>query len=334
MTNARTARKWIADAVGAAKVPAHFAAISTAREKVADFGIGPERMFGFWDWVGGRYSVWSAVGLSLMIGIGPANFRAFLDGGRAMDDHFRTAPFAQNMPVILAMLGIWERNIMGFPVRAVIPYDQRLARLPAYLQQLDMESNGKRVRTIGNAVRGHTGPVIFGEPGTNAQHAFFQLFHQGTDPIPVDFLVAATSDVGFDEHQALLLANCLAQSEALMRGKTIGEAREELKAEGMTARAADKLAPHKVFPGNRPSNTLLYRKLDPFTLGRIIALYERKVFVQGVIWGINSFDQWGVELGKQLARDLLRPVQGFGDEDVRDSSTRGLVEAIQRFRRG
>ncbi|MCR4281638.1 MAG: glucose-6-phosphate isomerase, partial [Bauldia sp.] len=223
MTNALTARKWIASAVGESKVPEHFVAISTARERVADFGIGPERTFGFWDWVGGRTSIWSAVGLALMIAIGPERFRDFLAGGRTMDDHFRTAPLAQNMPAILAMIGVWYRNIMGFPAQAIIPYDQRLDRLPAYVQQLDMESNGKRVRTIGNAVRGPTGPVIFGEPGTNAQHAFFQLLHQGTDPIPVDFLVAATSDDGFDEHQQLLLANCLAQSEALMRGKTLAE---------------------------------------------------------------------------------------------------------------
>ena len=333
MTNARTARKWIAEALGEERVPAHFVAISTARQKVNDFGISPERMFGFWDWVGGRYSLWSAVGLSLMIAIGQENFRAFLAGGRAMDDHFKTTPCERNIPVILAMLGIWNRTIMGYPVQAVIPYDQRLARLPAYLQQLDMESNGKRVRTIGNAVRGHTGPIVFGEPGTNAQHAFFQLFHQGTDPIPVDFLVAANSDIGFDEHQALLLANCLAQSEALMRGKTLAEARDELIASGLTPRAADKLAPHKVCPGNRPSNTLLYRQLDPYTLGLIIALYEHKVFVQGLVWGINSFDQWGVELGKELAKALLRPVRGEGGAEGRDASTQGLIAAIQSFRR-
>ena len=334
MTNARTARKWIVEAVGETKVPAHFAAISSAGSQIADFGIGPERMFGFWDWVGGRYSIWSAVGLPLMIAIGPENFRHFLNGGRAMDDHFRTAPLGQNMPVVIAMLGVWYRNIMGFPVQAIVPYDQRLNRLPAYLQQLDMESNGKRVRSIGNAVRGATGPVIFGEPGTNSQHAFFQLLHQGTDPIPVDFLVAAVSDEGSDEHQQLLLANCLAQSEALMRGKTLAEVREELKATGMTARAIDKLAPHKVCPGNRPSNTILYRRLDPHTLGLIVALYEHKVFVQGLVWGINSFDQWGVEFGKDLARQLVRPVQGFDDEVVRDSSTAGLLSAIQSYRAG
>jgi glucose-6-phosphate isomerase len=249
-----------------------------------------------------------------------------------MDDHFRTAPLAQNMPVIMAMLGIWYRNVMAFPVQAVIPYDQRLDRLPAYLQQLDMESNGKRVRTIGNAVRGQTGPIVFGEPGTNSQHAFFQLLHQGTDPVPIDFLVGVLSDTGFDEHQQLLLANCLAQSEALMRGRTLVEVREELKAAGLTARAIDKLGPHKVFPGNRPSNTILYRRLDPHTLGLIVALYEHKVFVQGVVWGINSFDQFGVELGKDLARELLRPVQGFEGDAPHDSSTEGLLSVIRTTR--
>jgi glucose-6-phosphate isomerase len=251
-----------------------------------------------------------------------------------MDDHFRTAPTAANMPVIMAMIGIWYRNILGFPVHAVIPYDQRLDRLPAYLQQLDMESNGKRVRAIGNAVRGPTGPIVFGEPGTNAQHAFFQLLHQGTDTIPVDFLVAAVSDTGFDEHHQILLANCLAQSEALMRGKTLAEARDELKAAGLGPRAVDKLAPHKVCPGNRPSNTILYRQLDPHTLGMIIALYEHKVFVQGLVWGIDSFDQWGVELGKDMARALLGPIRGLDDAVQRDSSTDGLLAAIRSKRGG
>ena len=332
MTNAQSARRWIVAALGEAKVAAHFAAISTARAKVADFGIGPERMFGFWDWVGGRYSVWGAVGLSLMIAIGPNRFRDFLDGGRAMDDHFRTAPLAANMPVIMGVIGVWYRNIMGFPTQAVLPYDQRLARLPAYLQQLDMESNGKRVHLGGNTVRGSTGPIVFGEPGTNGQHAFYQLFHQGTDPVPADFLVAASSEVGEDDHHQLLLANCLAQSEALMRGKTLAEAREELKGSGLTARAIEKLAPHKVCPGNRPSNTILYSRLDPHTLGMIIALYEHKVFVQGVIWGINSFDQWGVELGKQLAVEVLPLLRKSDEANRRDASTEGLMNAIRMFK--
>ena len=332
MTNARSARRWIVAAIGEDKVPAHFAAISTAREKVADFGIGPERMFGFWDWVGGRYSVWSAIGLSVMIAIGPQRFREFLDGARAMDDHFRTSPLSANVPVILGLIGVWHRNVLGLPVQAILPYDQRLGRLPAYLQQLDMESNGKRVRTVGNQVRGHTGPIVFGEPGTNGQHAFYQLLHQGTDTIPSDFLVGALSDVGEDEHQSLLLANCLAQSEALMRGKTLAEAQAELKAQGLSARAIDKLAPHKVCPGNRPSNTILYRRLDPRTLGTIIALYEHKIFVEGVIWGINSFDQWGVELGKTLAIEVLPLLNRSDPEHPRDASTEGLMAAIRQLR--
>ena len=329
MTNAATARQWIATGVGTEKIPAHFAAISTAADKVAAFGIGPERMFGFWDWVGGRYSIWSAIGLSLMIAIGPERFREFLDGGRAMDDHFRTAPLAANMPVIMALIGIWYRNVMGFTNLAILPYDQRLERLPAYFQQLDMESNGKRVQTGGEHVRGATGPIVFGEPGTNGQHAFYQLLHQGTDPVPADFLMAAESDVGEDEHQSLLLANCLAQSEALMRGKTLSEVRNELKAQGLSPIAVENLAPHKVFPGNRPSNTILYRRLDPHTLGRIIALYEHKVFVQGVVWGIDSFDQWGVELGKQLATELLPMIHRPDPAHPRDSSTEGLLAAIR-----
>jgi len=332
MTNAQTARRWIVAGVGEAGVGAHFAAISTAREKVADFGIGPERMFGFWDWVGGRYSVWSAIGLSVIIAISPQRFREFLNGGRAMDDHFRTAPLSANMPVILGLIGVWHRNVLGFPVQAILPYDQRLARLPAYLQQLDMESNGKRVRTVGNQVRGQTGPIVFGEPGTNGQHAFYQLLHQGTDTVPADFLVGALSDVGEDEHQSLLLANCLAQSEALMRGKTLAEAQAELKAQGLSARAVDKLAPHKVCPGNRPSNTILYRRLDPYTLGLIVALYEHKIFVEGVIWGINSFDQWGVELGKTLAVELLPLLVRADPARPRDASTEGLMSAIRELR--
>ncbi len=335
MTNAATARRWIARAVGEDKVGAHFAAISTASERVAEFGISEERTFGFWNWVGGRYSVWSAIGLSLMIAIGPYEFRQFLDGGRTMDDHFRTAPLAANMPAILALIGVWHRNVMGYPVQAILPYDQRLERLPAYLQQLDMESNGKRVRTIGAAVMGATGPIVFGEPGTNGQHAFYQFLHQGTDVVPCDFLVGARTDVDNPDaqrHQTLLLANCLAQSEALMRGKTLAEVREELAANGMSMPDVNRLAPHKVFPGSRPSNTILYRRLDPHTLGMIIALYEHKVFVQGAIWGINSFDQWGVELGKTLAKELLPMIEGTESTKDRDASTAGLIAAIKMFR--
>lgn len=334
MTNAATARAWIVDRVGEEHVGAHFAAMSTAIDKAADFGISADRVFGFWDWVGGRYSIWSAIGLPLMIAIGPGGFRRFLAGGRAMDDHFRTEPLDRNLPVVLALIGIWYRNIWDFPAYAVLPYEQRLERLPAYLQQLDMESNGKRVRMTGGArVMGETGPLVFGEPGTNGQHAFYQLLHQGTDVIPCDFLVGAETDAREDGgHHALLLANCLAQSEALMRGRTIDEARAEMKAQGMAPHEIEKLAPHKVFPGNRPSNTLLYRRLDPETLGMIIALYEHKIFVQGVIWGINSFDQWGVELGKTLAMAILPMVEGEGSTANSDSSTAGLIDAIRLLR--
>ncbi|WP_421722970.1 glucose-6-phosphate isomerase [Bauldia sp.] len=334
MTNAATARAWVVDRVGEDAVGDHFAAMSTALDKVAAFGIAPDRVFGFWDWVGGRYSIWSAIGLPLMIAIGSANFTRFLAGGRAMDDHFRIEPLDRNLPVILALLGIWYRNIWDFPAYAVLPYEQRLERLPAYLQQLDMESNGKRVRMAGGAtVMGETGPLVFGEPGTNGQHAFYQLLHQGTDVIPCDFLVGALSDqVDDGGHQALLIANCFAQSEALMRGRTIAEAREEMTAQGMPAHEIEKLAPHKVFPGNRPSNTLLYRQLDPETLGKVIALYEHKIFVQGVIWGINSFDQWGVELGKTLAKAILPMVDGDVQPDRSDSSTAGLIEAARLLR--
>ena len=335
MTNAATARRWVVEALGEDKVEVHFAAISTASDKVAGFGIKPERVFGFWDWVGGRTSIWSAIGLAPMIAIGPYAFRQFLEGGRVMDDHFRTAPLASNMPVILAMLGIWYRNVLGFPIHAVLPYDQRLERLPAYLQQLDMESSGKRVHRRGAAVMGATGPIVFGEPGTSGQHAFYQLLHQGTDVVPCDFLVAARSGAEHtedDPHHMLLIANCLAQSEALMRGKTLAEVRDEMNAAGMAAAEINRLGPHKVFPGNRPSNTILYRRLDPHTLGRIIALYEHKVFVQGVVWGINSFDQWGVEFGKTLAKELLPMVDGTEPAGDRDASTAGLLSTIKLFR--
>ncbi len=332
MTNAATARRWIVDALGEAAVGAHFAAMSTALDKVAAFGIDVKRAFGFWDWVGGRYSVWSAIGLPVMIAIGAKDFRSFLAGGHAMDVHFRDTPLDRNLPVILGLVGIWNRNVLGFPAKAVLPYDQRLLRFAAYLQQLDMESNGKRVTLDGSAVTQQTGPLVWGEPGTNGQHAFYQLLHQGTDVIPADFLVAATPHEADDVHHHLLLANCFAQTEALMRGRTTDEARAELTAEGKAPAEVERLAPHKTFPGNRPSNTILYRLLDPFTLGRLIALYEHTVFVQGAIWGIDSFDQWGVELGKQLATQLLPMVEGKTSPDTRDASTAGLIRAVPRIR--
>ncbi len=328
MTNAATARRWIAGALGEAAVGSHFAALSTNLAKVAEFGIRQDRVFGFWDWVGGRYSVWSVIGLSVMVAIGAEGFGRFLAGGRAMDRHFRTTPFDRNLPAILALLGFWYRDVWGFPAKAVLPYDQRLERFAAFLQQLEMESNGKSVELDGAPVPRPTGALVWGEPGTNAQHAFFQSLHQGTDVIPCDFLVAAEAHEDLPEHHALLLANCLAQTEALMRGRTPAEAEAMLVKGGMAAAEAKRLAPHKTFPGNRPSNTLLYRRLDPFVMGQLVALYEHKVFVEGVLLGINSFDQWGVELGKEMATALLPKLRGEPVGEAASGSTAGLIAAI------
>jgi glucose-6-phosphate isomerase len=333
MTNAHSAREWIVKHLGETAVAKHFAAISTALDKVRAFGIGEERAFGFWDWVGGRYSVWSAIGLPLMIAVGPDNFGLFLDGAHAMDEHFRTAPLEQNLPITLGLIGVWHRNICSYATRAVIPYDQRLSRLPAYLQQLDMESNGKSVERDGTGAQTETGPVVWGEPGTNGQHAFFQLIHQGTGVIPVEFLIAAQShEPALAHHHDLLMANCLAQSEALMRGRTETEAKKQLLDQGKDEAEAERLAPHRVFTGNRPSITLSYRKLDPRTLGRIIALYEHRVFVEAAIWNINAFDQWGVELGKELATGLLPIVEGKSEASDRDGATQGLVAHLRGLR--
>ncbi|WP_373502861.1 glucose-6-phosphate isomerase [Aestuariivirga sp.] len=330
MTNARTARKWIAEKLGEKAVADHFAAISTAIDKVKAFGISEDRIFGFWDWVGGRYSIWSAIGLPLMIAIGPENFTKFLEGAHAMDRHFRESPVLENLPMLMGLLGVWHRNVAGHPSRAIIPYDQRLSRFPAYLQQLDMESNGKRVTTAGAAVKGPTGPIVWGEPGTNGQHAFFQLLHQGTDVIPVEFLIAAAPhETGMAEHHALLVANCLAQSQALMKGRTLKEAEAQLLVMGKSKAETKALAPHRVFTGNRPSLTLAYKKLDPFTLGRLIALYEHRVFVEAAIWGINAFDQWGVELGKELATGLQPVVEGKKGTEGLDASTAGLSDYLR-----
>ncbi|MEP9396748.1 glucose-6-phosphate isomerase [Mesorhizobium sp. KR2-14] len=333
MTNAETARDWVEKALGKDAVGQHFAAVSTALDKVAAFGIAPDRVFGFWDWVGGRYSLWSAIGLPIMIAIGPERFGEFLAGARDMDRHFETAPLLKNIPVVMGLIGYFHRVVCDYPARAVIPYDQRLARLPAYLQQLDMESNGKHVLLGGQKAVTATGPLVWGEPGTNGQHAFFQLLHQGTDIIPVEFLAAAEGHEAELRHQHdLLLANCLAQSEALMKGRTLEEARRQMLTRGMPLEEVDRIAPHRVFSGNRPSVTLLYRKLDPFTLGRLIALYEHRVFVEGTLFGINSFDQWGVELGKELATGLLPVVEGTEDAAQSDASTAGLVRHIHRLR--
>jgi glucose-6-phosphate isomerase len=332
MTNAATARHWIADALGETAVERHFAAVSTALDKVAEFGIPEDRVFGFWDWVGGRFSIWSAVGLSLMIAIGTESFDRFLEGGHVMDEHFRTAPLLMNLPVILGLLGFWHRNLCNYGSRAVIPYDQRLRLLPAYLQQLDMESNGKRLSLDGANVDLPTSPVIWGEPGTNGQHAFFQFLHQGTDIVPVEFLIAANShEPDLRRHQDLLLANCLAQSEALMMGRTLGEATALLLKSGLSPGEAKKLAPHKVFPGNRPSITIAYPRLDPRTLGMLIALFEHRTFVEGCLWDINSFDQWGVELGKELATGLLPAVQGKSAGDA-GPATHGLLSQLRQMR--
>jgi glucose-6-phosphate isomerase len=334
MTNAATARAFIADKLGEAAVGAHFAAVSTALDKVAAFGIDASRVFGFWDWVGGRYSIWSAIGLPLMIAIGNENFGRFLDGGHAIDEHFRTAPVRQNIPMLLGLIGFYHRNVLGHPSRAILPYDQRLARFPAYLQQLDMESNGKGVTLDSTPVEFSTGPVVWGEPGTNGQHAFYQLIHQGTDIIPAEFMIAANGHEKDLRHQhQLLIANCLAQSEALMKGRTLAEAKAQLTSKGMDEVKADKIAPHRVFTGNRPSLTFVYDQLDPFALGRLIALYEHRVFVEGALFNINSFDQWGVELGKELATGLLPVIEGKESAEGHDSSTAGLVAALLKAAR-
>jgi glucose-6-phosphate isomerase len=334
MTNAGSARAWIAGRLGEAAVGGHFAAISTALAKVAAFGIAADRVFGFWDWVGGRYSVWSAIGLPVAIAVGFDNFERFLAGGHIMDEHVRSAPAGENMAVVMGLLAVWYRNVWDMPTHAVLPYDQRLSLFPAHLQQLEMESLGKRVTRGGEPVDDATGPVIWGEPGTNGQHAFFQLLHQGTDVVPCDFLVAAEPHEALGDHHAKLVANCLAQTEALAFGRSEREAREELAAAGLEPAEADRLAPHRTFPGNRPSSTLIYRRLDPETLGMLLALYEHKVFVEAAIWDINPFDQWGVELGKALAGRLLPVVRDGAAADALDASTRGLVERYRALGAG
>ena len=331
MANARLARVWLG-----AHAAGQMAAVSTNLPATAEFGIPETRVFGFWDWVGGRYSLWSAIGLPLAIGIGPARFRAYLSGAAAMDRHFREAPLERNLPVLLALAGIWRRDAMGWPTVALIPYDQRLERFPAYVQQLDMESNGKRVTLDGRPVATATGPVVWGEPGTNAQHSFFQLLHQGTDVVPVDFIAAARPRAADPGHHALLLANCLAQGQALAFGRTAAEVRAEMEAAGRPADEIARLVPHRTFPGDRPSTTILFRELDPFSLGRLIALFEHKVLVQGTIWGVNSFDQWGVELGKALAGALI-PALRDGASDAAppgvDPSTAGLIMRVRELSR-
>lgn len=331
LANAHAARAWLTAAAGdEAAVARHFVAVSTNTEGVRSFGIDTANMFAFWDWVGGRYSMWSAIGLPIACYVGMDRFEEMLAGAHAMDCHFVLAPMVENMPVILAMLGIWYANYLGAASHAVLPYNQYLHRLPAYLQQLDMESNGKGVQLDGEPVTGGSGPIIWGEPGTNGQHAFFQLLHQGTHLIPADFLVAARS-MHDAHHHTLLLANCLAQTEALMMGKDAGTVASELAGSGMTAEQRDALVPHKVFAGNRPSNTIVFAELDARTLGALVALYEHKVFVQGCVFGVNSFDQWGVELGKQLAKALEPELDG-GVSGAHDGSTLGLIDKIRMLR--
>ena len=332
MRNAHSARGWITGhaALGEAAVARHFVAVSTNLKEVARFGIDSANTFAFWDWVGGRYSLWSAIGLPVALAVGFDNFEQMLAGAAEMDSHFFNAPVERNLPATLALLGIWNTNFLGAATQAVLPYSQSLEHLPSYLQQLEMESNGKQVGRDGLPTGTPACPVVWGEPGTNGQHAFYQLIHQGGRLIPCDFIAFKEADFDLPGHQAPLLANCFAQTEALMRGKTLAEAQAELTASGMAPDAVAKLAPLKVFPGNQPSTTLLLQRLTPYSLGQLIALYEHKVFVQGIVWNINSFDQWGVELGKQLAARLLPMIEGQGDTSALDSSTAGLIAAIRQ----
>ncbi|WP_421947963.1 glucose-6-phosphate isomerase [Phaeodactylibacter xiamenensis] len=333
MTNARTARSWFLEAAGnEEEVAKHFVAISTNADGVTDFGIAPENMFGFWDWVGGRYSLTSAIGLPIACTIGFDHFRQLLEGFHAMDLHFRETELDKNLPVLLALIGIWYNNFFGAESEAILPYDQYLHRFPAYFQQGNMESNGKYVDRSGQPVDYQTGPIIWGEPGTNGQHAFYQLIHQGTKLIPCDFIAPAISHNPIGDHHAKLLSNFFAQTEALMMGKSEGEVRAELEAEGKTPSEIEQLLPFKVFEGNRPTNSILLKKLTPRSLGSLIALYEHKIFAQGIIWNIFSFDQWGVELGKQLAKKILPELDGAEDVSSHDASTNGLINAWKEMR--
>jgi glucose-6-phosphate isomerase len=333
MTNAHTARQWfLKNAKNEAHIAKHFVALSTNQKEVVKFGIDKKNMFEFWDWVGGRYSLWSAIGLSIALSIGYDRFEELLKGAHASDRHFREQPFDQNIPVIMALLGIWYGNFFGSQSEAILPYDQYMHRFAAYFQQGNMESNGKSVDRNGKPVAYATGPVIWGEPGTNGQHAFYQLIHQGTPMIPCDFIAPAISHNPIADHHVKLLANFFAQTEALMNGKSLEEARQELTAQGLSPSEIEKLAPYKVFEGNKPSNSFLLKQITPFTLGQLIALYEHKIFVQGVIWNIFSFDQWGVELGKQLAGKVLPELQSPDTISSHDGSTNGLINQWKKWR--
>ncbi|MCU7892291.1 MAG: glucose-6-phosphate isomerase [Candidatus Thiodiazotropha sp. (ex Ustalcina ferruginea)] len=333
LTNALTARTWLLDKLqDKAAVARHFVAVSTHTEQVSQFGIDTANMFEFWDWVGGRYSLWSAIGLPIALAIGMSRFYELLQGAHEMDEHFLHADLSENMPVIMALLGIWYADFAQARTHAILPYDQYLRYLPDYLQQADMESNGKRVTRFGRPVSYPTGPVIWGTAGTDGQHAYYQLIHQGTQLIPCDFIIPVNSHNESRDHHHKLFANCLAQSEALMRGKTRTEAREEMEREGLDPEKIVDLLPHKIFQGNRPSNTLLVDRITPSCLGSLIALYEHKIFIQGVIWRVNSFDQWGVELGKQLAGVILPELMDEDKSSAHDSSTRGLITYFHRHR--
>jgi len=334
MANAATARQWLVEKLGSdAAVRNHFVALSTNGKAVTEFGIDPNNMFEFWDWVGGRYSLWSAIGLSIACTIGMDRFEELLGGAYDVDEHFRSAPFDRNIPVIMALLGFWYANFFHAKSHAILPYDQYLHRFPAYLQQADMESNGKSVDREGQRIADYTtGPILWGEPGTNGQHAFYQLIHQGTELVPADFLLPIRSQNPVGPHHLMLASNCFAQTEALMRGKTLDEARSELEKQGVTAERIAAIAPHKVFEGNRPTSTFLFDQLTPRTLGRLIALYEHKIFVQGILWNINSYDQWGVELGKQLANRILPELGQAEQVTSHDGSTNGLINLFNQRR--
>jgi glucose-6-phosphate isomerase len=333
MRNAHSAREWFLQAAGdTSHVAKHFVAVSTNEQAVRDFGIDPENMFIFWDWVGGRYSLWSAIGLSIVCTIGFDNFQALLEGAHAMDNHFRQTPFENNIPVLLALIGIWYNNFFGAETEAILPYDQYLHRFAAYFQQGNMESNGKCVDRNGRPVSCQTGPIVWGEPGTNGQHAFYQLIHQGTKLISCDFIAPAQTHNPLADHHPILLSNFFAQTEALMKGKSESEVVAELREAGRTDDEIQRLAPFKVFEGNRPTNSILLKKITPRTLGSLIAMYEHKIFVQGVIWNIFSFDQWGVELGKQLAKSILPELEGPVDVTTHDPSTNGLINAYKQMR--
>lgn len=333
MTNAHTAREWFLEEASENDIAKHFVAISTNREAVEKFGIDKENMFEFWDWVGGRYSLWSSIGLSIACSIGFENFVQLLEGAHEMDNHFRNAPFEENIPVILALIGLWYNNFFEVESEAILPYDQYMHRFAAYFQQGNMESNGKNVDRSGKPVKYQTGPIIWGEPGTNGQHAFYQLIHQGTKLVPCDFLAPALSQNPVGDHHKKLLSNFFAQTEALMNGKTKSEAREELRNTGKSEQEIKKILPYKVFEGNKPTNSILFRKLTPRTLGSLIATYEHKIFVQGVIWNIFSFDQWGVELGKQLAKKILPELDENAQAVSHDSSTNGLIKTFKSFQK-